>query len=398
MSKLSVKNLYKIFGRNPQRIFKLIEKGVSKGEIYKQTGCTIGVNNANFEVKDGEIFVIMGLSGSGKSTLVRCLNRLINPTRGEILIDDEDLMKMAKNELREVRRKKFAMVFQHFGLLPHRSVLNNVAFGLEVQGIPKAERNVSAERAISLVGLKGLENSNINALSGGMQQRVGLARAIAADPEILLMDEAFSALDPLIRNNMQDELLELQSEMKKTIIFITHDLDEALKLGDRIAIMKDGVIEQVDTPEQILINPASDYIKSFVENVDRSKVITANTVMRMPEIVATHKDGPAQAVRHMKKTGLSTIYVVDEKRRMAGVVKVDDAIKLSNQHEHSLDQILIRDVPTTTPETPLMDLLQAASETTIPIAVLNEHQHIKGIVTRASMLAALAGEEVNNDK
>ena len=395
MDKIVVKNLYKIFGRNSQRVFELVKKGISKKEIHKKTGCTIGVNDANFTVKDGEIFVIMGLSGSGKSTLVRCLNRLIKPTIGEILLNGQDIMKMDKQALRDVRRQKFAMVFQHFGLLPHRSVISNVAFGLEVQGMDKKQRIESAERAINLVGLAGLEKSNINELSGGMQQRVGLARAIAADPEILLMDEAFSALDPLIRTNMQDELLELQSQMKKTILFITHDLDEALKLGDRIAIMKDGVIEQIDTPEQILINPASDYIRSFVENVDRAKVITAKTVMRMPDIVATHKDGPAQAVRHMKKTGLSTIYVVDDQRHMLGVVKIDDAVKLANEHNADLKDVINPDVPTTNLETPLIDLLHTASETAVPIAVLNENNRIKGIVTRASILAALAGEELN---
>ncbi len=395
MEKIVVKNLYKVFGRNPQRVFELLKKGESKAKIYKKTGCTIGVNDANFSVKDGEIFVIMGLSGSGKSTLVRCLNRLIKPTKGEILLNGVDIMKMDSSELRETRRSKFAMVFQHFGLLPHRSVINNVAFGLEVQGIDKAKRLEDAEKAIGLVGLAGLEDSSVSALSGGMQQRVGLARAIAADPEILLMDEAFSALDPLIRTNMQDELLELQSQMKKTIIFITHDLDEALKLGDRIAIMKDGVIEQVDTPEQILINPASDYIKSFVENVDRAKVITAKTVMRMPDIVATHKDGPAQAVRHMKKTGLSTIYVVDGERRLLGVVKIEDAVKLANEHSTDLSSAINPDVPTTELETPLVDLLQTASETAVPIAILGTNQKIKGIVTRASILAALAGEDLN---
>ena len=396
MDKIVVNKLYKIFGKNPQRVFRLLKDGKTKDEIYKKTGCTLGVNNASFSVKAGEIFVIMGLSGSGKSTLVRCLNRLIAPTSGEILLNGEDIMKVNKNQLREIRRNKFAMVFQHFGLLPHRSVINNVAFGLEIQAVSKAERFASAEKAIELVGLAGMENANINSLSGGMQQRVGLARAIAADPEILLMDEAFSALDPLLRTNMQDELLELQAQMKKTIIFISHDLDEALKIGDRIAIMKDGIIEQIDTPEQILINPASDYIRSFIENVDRSKVITARTVMHMPDVIASHKDGPAQAVRHMKKTGLSTLFVVDENRQLVGVVRIDDAVKLAANHGNSsLLEIINKDVPTTTAETPLVDLLQNASETAIPIVVLNDKGHVKGIVTRASILAALAGEDLN---
>ncbi len=394
MNKITVKHLFKIFGRNPQRTFPMIDKGMSKKDIYKKTGCTIGVHNANFSVKAGKFFVIMGLSGSGKSTLVRCLNRLIEPTRGEVYVDDMDMMKIEGNRLREARRREFSMVFQHFGLLPHRTVIDNVAYGLEVQGMKKNERYQKAEEAIKLVGLDGYESSATQALSGGMQQRVGLARSLATNSEVLLMDEAFSALDPLIRTNMQDEILEIQSQMQKTIIFITHDLDEALKLGDRIAIMKEGYIEQIDTPEQILINPASEYIRSFVKNVDRSKVITARTVMRKPEIVALHKDGPAQAVRQMRKSGLATIYVVNEDRTLAGVVKIDDAVRSSKEMKDSLSDILIRDIPETSPESPLMDIFQTASETSIPIAVLNEKRHIQGIVTRASMLAAMAGEGI----
>ncbi|MFI4911089.1 MAG: glycine betaine/L-proline ABC transporter ATP-binding protein [Sedimentisphaeraceae bacterium JB056] len=397
MDQIKVENLYKIFGKNPQQAYKLVQKGVSKDEILKKTGCTIGVNNASFNVKKGEFFVIMGLSGSGKSTLVRCINRLIEPTRGDVVIDDQNVTKLNSKDLRELRKRKISMVFQHFGLLPHRNVLENVVFGLEIQGISRSERYEKAENAIQLVGLDGYQKSAVSNLSGGMQQRVGLARAIAADTELILMDEAFSALDPLIRTNMQDELLELQSRMHKTILFITHDLDEALKLGDRIAIMKDGLIEQIDTPEQILISPASQYIENFVENVDRSKIITAGTIMHRPDVVATHKDGPKSALRHMRQSGLSTLYVVDAQRALAGYIKIDDAVEASKNHVTSLEPILNKDVPTTSADTPLIDLLNIASETTRPIVVTNDSDHIKGIVTRTGILAALAGESLENE-
>jgi glycine betaine/proline transport system ATP-binding protein len=397
MDQIKVKNLFKIFGKNPQQAYEMVQKGVSKDEILKKTGCTIGVNNASFNVKKGEFFVIMGLSGSGKSTLVRCINRLIEPTRGEVLIDDQNVTKLNSKDLRELRKRKISMVFQHFGLLPHRNVMENVVFGLEIQGYKKSERYEKAENAIQLVGLDGYQKSAVSNLSGGMQQRVGLARAIAADTELILMDEAFSALDPLIRTNMQDELLELQSRMHKTILFITHDLDEALKLGDRIAIMKDGLIEQIDTPEQILISPASRYIESFVENVDRSKIITAQTIMHRPDVVATHKDGPKAAIRHMRQSGLSTLYVVDGERALAGYVKIDDAVNASKEHVTSLEPILKKDVATTSPDTPLIDLLTVASENERPIVVVNDNNHIKGLVTRTGILAALAGESLENE-
>lgn len=255
MGVIKVNNLFKVFGHDPKRAFPLIEKGKNKEEILDETGCTVGINDASFDIEKKEIFVLMGLSGSGKSTVIRCLNRLIEPTCGEVLIDGRDIMKMSKEELLQVRRTKLSMVFQHFGLLPHRSVVRNVEYGLEVAGNPAAEARKSAIEALELVGLKGYEDSMPDELSGGMQQRVGLARALASSPEVLLMDEAFSALDPLIRTNMQDELLELQARMHKTIVFITHDLDEALKLGDRIGIMNGGKIVQIGTPEEILTKP-----------------------------------------------------------------------------------------------------------------------------------------------
>src|SRR5699024_2885913 len=273
MSEIKVENLTKIFGKRPQQAMKYLEENKTKDDILKLTGMTVGVNRASFEVKSGEVFVIMGLSGSGKSTLVRMLNRLIEPTAGNVWLDEENVTKMNKDELRNMRRKKMSMVFQNFALLPHKTIQKNAEYGLEIQGIAKDERARKATEALELVGLGGYLDKYPNELSGGMQQRVGLARALANDPDILLMDEAFSALDPLIRKDMQDELLELQQRVRKTIIFITHDLDEALRIGDRIALMKDGSIVQIGTAEEILMDPANDYVERFVEDVDLAKVL-----------------------------------------------------------------------------------------------------------------------------
>ena len=280
----------------------MLEKGKTKREILKETGATVGVNRANFDVYDGEIFVIMGLSGSGKSTLVRMLNRLIEPTSGEIYIDGDMITNMSKDQLREVRRKKISMVFQNFALFPHRTILENTEYGLELQGVDKEERRPKALESLKLVGLEGFEEQYPNQLSGGMQQRVGLARALANDPDILLMDEAFSALDPLIRKDMQDELLELHTSVGKTIIFITHDLDEALRIGDRIVLMKDGNIVQIGTPEEILMNPSNEYVERFVEDVDLSKVLTAGHIMKRAETVQIDK-GARVALTLMKTLG-----------------------------------------------------------------------------------------------
>jgi glycine betaine/proline transport system ATP-binding protein len=285
MAVIEVENLWKIFGGDPENARRLSQEGRSKAEVKDETGSVIAVNDASFEVEEQEIFVVMGLSGSGKSTLLRCVNRLIEPTFGQVRVHGDDVIQYDDDELRQLRRTKMSMVFQNFGLFPHRSVLGNVEYGLEVSGADKDERREKAMRTLDLVGLEGYEDSNPSELSGGMQQRVGLARALVNDPEILLMDEAFSALDPLIREEMQNELLDLQDmwDPAATILFITHDLDEALKMGDRIAIMKDGMIAQVGTPTEILTNPADDYVQSFVQNVDRTKVIPVRTVMRAPE-------------------------------------------------------------------------------------------------------------------
>ncbi|NBC27580.1 MAG: betaine/proline/choline family ABC transporter ATP-binding protein [Bacteroidetes bacterium] len=389
MAAITVQNLYKIFGKKPEEAIPLLKDGMSKDEILNKTGLTVAINSASFEVQKQETFVIMGLSGSGKSTVLRCLNRLIEPTQGKVLIGDdrENIMDADKEHLLKLRRKRMSMVFQNFGLFPHRSVINNVAYGLEIGGMEKDERDQKAGEAIAMVGLEGYEHKKPNELSGGMQQRVGLARALANDPEILLMDEAFSALDPLIRADMQDELLELQQRMSKTIVFITHDLDEALKIGDRIAIMKDGAIVQIGSPEQILTEPADDYVKAFVQNVDRTKIITAQTIMRKAPSINIKKDGPGVAVRKMKKKGVSTLYVLDENRRYKGIITIDDATELKNKGVKSVEDIIRDDAGTAAPDTPIKHLLPTALSSIYPVAVLNDDRKLLGIVDRASIIS-----------
>ncbi|SDP52265.1 glycine betaine/proline transport system ATP-binding protein [Halobacillus aidingensis] len=391
---IQVENLSKIFGKNAKKATKYLDEGLSKDDILEKTGNTVGVNRASFDVEEGEIFVIMGLSGSGKSTLVRLINRLIEPTEGSVYIDGQDLAKMDSKDLREVRRQKLSMVFQRFGLFPHRTVLENAEFGLEVQGIDKNERKEKAKKSLEMVGLGGYIHQFPGQLSGGMQQRVGLARALANDPEVLLMDEAFSALDPLIRKEMQDELLELQESMKKTILFITHDLDEALRIGDRIALMKDGRIVQIGTPEEILVNPANDYVEKFVEDVDRSKVLTAENIMKRPETVDIQKHGPRTALERMRKEGLSSIYVTDAKRNLHGYVTADDVSHAVKQDADNLKGILRTDVPRVEPQTPMQEIFDIIHDSPVPVAVIEEGK-LKGVIVRGAVLAALAGSEVN---
>ncbi|HKI43756.1 MAG TPA: betaine/proline/choline family ABC transporter ATP-binding protein, partial [Balneolales bacterium] len=328
----------------------------------------------------------------GKSTVLRCLNRLIMPTSGTIEHNGTDIVKMSQEELLKMRRSKMSMVFQHFGLFPHRTTVQNVEYGLEISGVDKNLRNEKALKAIEQVGLKGYENQRPNELSGGMQQRVGLARALANDSEILLMDEAFSALDPLIRSNLQDELLDLQSELKKTIVFITHDLDEALKLGDRIGILKDGEVVQIGTPEEILTHPADDYVRAFVQNVDRTKIITAGALMRKPPTIQLPKDGPKVANRKMEKIGVSTIYVLDQERKLVGIARIDDTVKLEEEKRKDLKSVIISDLETTTKDTPIKYLLGKALETRYPIAVLDDRERLVGIVDRASIMAELSSD------
>ncbi|HKJ86314.1 MAG TPA: glycine betaine/L-proline ABC transporter ATP-binding protein [Spirochaetia bacterium] len=391
MAIIEVNDLYKIFGPNPRRAIPMIKKGMTKGEILKKTGCTIAINGATFAIEKRETFVVMGLSGSGKSTFIRCLNRLIEPTHGEILVDGDDVMKMDAEKLREVRRFKMSMVFQNFGLLPQRNVVNNVEFGLEISGMDKDERRKKAEDAIKLVGLEGFEQSLTSELSGGMQQRVGLARALANDPEILLMDEAFSALDPLIRTQMQDELLELQAKMHKTIVFITHDLDEALKLGDRIAILgPDGRVRQIGSPEDILAKPADEYVKRFVQNVDRTRVITAGTVGGHAASITYPREDLKAAMRVMERHGTSSVFVTDAERHLKGIVTIDAAVDLQKRGEQDLGPVIIDDVYTTSPTTPISDLLTTAIKTKYPIALVDEEGRFHGAVSRAAIITEVA--------
>lgn len=389
-----MEELTKIFGKKASKASSLLSQGKSKTEILKETGATIGVNKASFSVEEGEIFVIMGLSGSGKSTLVRLLNRLIEPTSGKIWLDGKELSSLNKKELLEVRRKSMSMVFQNFGLFPNRTINRNVEYGLEIQGMDKEEREKNAAESLALVGLAGYGDQYPSQLSGGMQQRVGLARALANNPDILLMDEAFSALDPLNRKDMQDQLLDLQDKMKKTIIFITHDLDEALRIGDHIMIMRDGSVVQTGSPEEILAHPANEYVEKFIEDVDRSKVYTASNVMIRPEIVNFEKDGPRVALKRMREAGTSSVFVVKRNRELVGIVHAAEVSKLVKENITSLETALHRDVPTTGLDTPLAEIMDTISTTTIPIAV-TEDGKLKGIIIRGSVLAALSGNEVN---
>lgn len=386
---IEVKELTKIFGRDPKRAIPLLDKGWSKEKIFEETRLTVGVNQASFSIEAGEIFVIMGLSGSGKSTLVRLLNRLIEPTSGQVLINGQDIVTLSQEKLREVRRKNISMVFQNFALFPHRTVLENVELGMEIQGMPKKEREEKARKALELVGLKGREHSRPRELSGGMQQRVGIARGLANDPDVLLMDEAFSALDPLIRKEMQDELIELQSKMRKTIVFITHDLDEALRIGDRIALMKDGVVVQIGTPEEIMTNPANEYVERFVEDVDLSKVLTASHVMKRPETITLER-GPRVALQFMRDTGVSNLYVVDSSRKLLGAITAEDAMNAVKEGK-KLKDILITDVPTASPDIIINELFDRVGSTKIPVAVVDETNKLLGIIIRGSVLAALSG-------
>lgn len=395
MTIMQVNNVSKLFGPHAEQGLELLKQGWSKERIAKEKNITVGVNRATFDIRQGEIFVIMGLSGSGKSTLVRLLNRLIEPTSGEILIHGKDLRKMNKEQLRNVRRKTISMVFQKFALFPHRTVVENAEYGLEIQKADKKERREAAIRALELVGLKGWENKMPDQLSGGMQQRVGLARALANDPEILLMDEAFSALDPLIRRDMQDELIELQDKMKKTIIFITHDLDEALRIGDRIALMKDGSIVQIGTPEEILTQPANDYVERFVEDVDLSKVLTAAHVMRRPETITTDR-GPRVALELMRERGISNLFVIDRGKRLLGVITAEDAND-ALRNNRKLEDIIIKDGPQVGPDTLLNELFEITSLSKVPLAVVDDTGKLLGVIVRGAVLGALAGESKNEE-
>lgn len=389
--KLEVKTLYKIFGDQPDKAFKLLEEGEDRAGILQKTGQTLGVHDVNLQIHEGEIFVVMGLSGSGKSTLVRLLNRLIEPTRGQVLIDGEDIATISDEALRQVRRNKISMVFQSFALMPHLTVLDNAAFGLELAGVPLATRHRSAHQALAQVGLDTWEHAYPDALSGGMKQRVGLARALANDPDILLMDEAFSALDPLIRTEMQDELLKLQANHQRTIIFISHDLDEAMRIGDRIAIMQDGRVIQVGTPDEILSQPANDYVRAFFRGVDLANVFSARDIVsrkQMPLIKKHVTDGPANALRQLKEQEREFGYVVDRSRRFVGVVSLD-SLDRAVASKGSLDQALLGEIPPLLADTPLHELISQVAAAPCQVPVVEEDGTYLGLISKASLLNTL---------
>ncbi|MFB9866465.1 quaternary amine ABC transporter ATP-binding protein [Vreelandella sulfidaeris] len=388
--KIKVRGLSKVFGKQPQKALELRNQGMKRPEVLEKTGQTLGLSNISFDVYEGELLVIMGLSGSGKSTLIRCLNRLIDTTEGEIIIDGENIPTLNEKALLECRRRHFSMVFQNFALFPHRTVQQNAEFGLEIRGIEKSKRQQIAHDSLKQVGLEGWEDAYPNQLSGGMQQRVGLARALANDATVLLMDEAFSALDPLIRKDMQQELLQLQSKMQKTTVFITHDLDEALNIGDRIVLLKDGEVVQIGTPEEILTKPADDYVRRFIEGVDRSRILTAESAMRPLRSTARDSDGPRTALHRMRDHSIDSIYVIDRDRRLLGLLEADAASRAIDEGADSILGYLTQDFRTVPREEPLSHLFAMFSEKSFPIAVIDQEQQLLGVVVKGAVLDELA--------
>ena len=392
-AKIVIKNLYKIFGPQPQKAMDLLAEGQEKAEIFEKTGMTVGVNNATFDIKAGEIFVVMGLSGSGKSTIVRMLNRLIEPTAGEVIVDGRDVVKMSHDELVKFRLHNMSMVFQSFALMPHLSVIDNAAFGLELAGIEPEKRRNRAMEALAQVGLSGWEDSFPAQLSGGMQQRVGLARGLAVDPDILLMDEAFSALDPLIRTEMQDELLKLQEQDKRTIVFISHDLDEALRIGDRIAIMEGGRVVQVGTPEEILQNPADDYVRAFFRGVDPTNVISAGDIVRdtHPTIIKTKVGSLRAAHELLSGSERDHGYVLDAKRHFLGVVSSDSIREVieSGVKDAPIDAAYIKDARAIREDESMQDILPEVASNSWPVPVVDANNVYKGVVSKNRFLKTL---------
>ncbi len=385
---LKVEHLTKMFGGKKSIAKEMLKKGYSKEEILKQAEVTVAVDDVSFEVERGKIFALIGLSGSGKSTVVRCLNMLQPPSSGKIYFEGNDVEQYSKNQLQDYRRYKISMVFQSFGLMSHREVLGNVAYGLEVRGINKKEREEKAMEMISMVGLEGWENTKISNLSGGMRQRVGIARALANDPDILLMDEPFSALDPLVRREMQFELLSIQEKLNKTIVFITHDIDEAFKLGNTVAIMRDGKLIQTATPEEMSTHPANDYVRDFINSADKSQIYSVRNIMQTPSCMAHSRNGANQALKQMRDNGVSSAYIVGDKLQFIGILTLEQALKV-RAGEISFEDATITGLPTTTLDTQISELIPVAAEATFPIAVVDERNQLKGIVSKAAVLASL---------
>ncbi|MEU1513216.1 glycine betaine/L-proline ABC transporter ATP-binding protein [Streptomyces sp. NPDC005811] len=389
MNAIVARETYKVFGKRADRGVARLREGATREEL-RADGITAAVIDASFEVREGEIFVVMGLSGSGKSTLIRMVNGLLEPTAGELLVYGEDVVTMNQQQLRRMRREKVSMVFQHFALFPHRTVGENAAYGLAVQGTAKDEQERRAKEALRLVGLKGWEDSLPGQLSGGMRQRVGLARALAAGTDILLMDEAFSALDPLIKREMQDQLIELQHKLGKTILFITHDLNEAMRLGDRIAMMRDGRIVQVGTAEQILNNPANEFVAQFVLDVDRTRVLTAGAVMTPPVALVGSEQGPRSVQKLMSDHQTARLFVVDREKRLCGAVDEEAIVRAVRDGDETLDGALDDQVVSVPENARLSDLLALSADTPKALAVVDDERRVVGVLARVTLLNALS--------
>lgn len=385
MHAIEVQNVYKVFGRDPKDVVKRLKQGASRDEFTPHS--TAAVIDTSFTVDEGEIFVVMGLSGSGKSTLIRMLNGLLSITDGSIHVGGDDIAHMKAKPLRTLRQERISMVFQHFALLPHRTVVDNVAYPLEIQGVPLEKRRERAIEMLAMTGLTGWEDSYPHELSGGMKQRVGIARALTSDADIMLMDEAFSALDPLIRKDMQRQLVEIQARLKKTIVFITHDLNEAMYLGDRIAVMRDGRVDQIGTAEQILTSPANEYVAKFISDVDRTRVITVGAIMQEADPLIVSTDGPHVALRKLELAQRRDAYVVERNsRRLLGSVRAADI----GGKDGPLDPFIRPDNSAITADTPLAGAFAASVGAELPLAIVDEGGVLKGVVSHISILAALA--------
>ena len=389
MSAIQASHVYKVFGRRPEAGVQQLERGASRAEL-RDRGLTAAVIDASFDVEPGEIFVVMGLSGSGKSTLIRMVNGLLPMTAGEMTIHGHELSGLSASELRRVRRENVSMVFQHFALLPHRTVGENVAYGLEIQGMNRSDREAKAAEALTMVDLDGWGGYKPGELSGGMQQRVGLARALASGTDILLMDEAFSALDPLIRRGMQDQLIDLQSKLDKTILFITHDLNEAMRLGDRIAMMRDGRIEQIGTAEDILNDPASNYVARFVADVDRTRVLTAGSIAEPPYAVLGAEQGPQAAHKLLREHQPSWLLVVGRDRTPKGFVWEDDVAQAVRSGQRELPYSAVHEMHTVAEDTPINELFELSAQHLAPLVVVDGQGRVSGVVPRVTLLAAAA--------
>ncbi len=386
--KIKIENLVKIYGKNPAHALKLFREGGNRDDILSATGHVLGVADVSLSIAEGELFVIMGLSGSGKSTLVRCLNRLIEPTSGHVYIDGEDVAKVDLKRLREVRRTKISMVFQRFGLFPHKSVLENTEYGLKMRGVPVEERQQKAFETLEIVGLQKWADYSPSSLSGGMQQRVGLARALATDAPILLMDEAFSALDPLIRREMQDELMRLQTELHRTIVFISHDIQEALKIGDRVAIMKDGYLVQVGTPEEIITNPVDDYIVAFTQDVNRAQVLKTGSIVRQTVPFILGQGSARAALEDMQAHQRRRMHVVDRQGKPVGILNRKDLESAVQGGVEEVETVMQTDFPTVEASTSLEEIFHLA-QYGAPIAVVNRKGKFKGVVEQSDILASI---------